>query len=621
MTVPATDSPAWERRFTAPRLLTARPTADRGAAVVVTVEAEGATARILDAATDALSEQLPFGAGYDALLTDDRAWVVQLADDGGTEVGHLLAHPVAGGAPVDLTPGRDPYVIRGLEQSADGSLLVASMVDEEGHHLVAIEAQPWGAVRTLATTQNELWYPRASADGSLVSADTTETEPGVRRAAVTVYDRDGAIVGVCGDLPAGPVRAIRFSRVAGDQRLLVNSERSGFARPAIWDPRSGERVDYDLPELRGETIPLDWDAARGELLLLHVEDGIHRLLTLDERSGEISETRAGSGSYGDPDVASQNDWYATSWLAADGTPRVFEQDWTAPPRLLALAHDGTIRTLAESAPAPAGRPLASTMIGGSEGTPVQLWWALPEGEIAGTVLSVHGGPNLVTVDHWDPSLQAWLDEGFAVAALNYHGSVTFGRDLREGFWGRAGDAEVADVAAALAFLREQGAADPASTFITGASYGGHLSLLSLGRLPDQFAGALGEVAMADWRAAIGDMNPAIRVSWINFLTSPSRVTGERLELERAIARFSPISWVGDVRGRVWLSQGKRDTRTPPSQAQSYVDALRARGGDALIEWFDAGHEPVGFDGPLQAQRRMLELARAAIAGERWSEPA
>ena len=619
MTVPASDLSAWERRFTAPRLLTARPTADRTAALVVTTEADGATARILDLATDALAQEpLPFGAGYDSFLTTDRAHVIQLADDGGTEVGHLLAHPVAGGEPVDLTPGRDPYVIRGLEQSADGSTLVASLVDEEGHHLVAIEAQPWGAARTLATTPNELWYPRASADGALVSADTTETEPGVRRAAVTVYDRDGAIVGVCDDLPAGPVRAIRFSRVAGEERLLVNSERSGFARPAIWDPRSGARVDFDLPELRGEAIPLDWDAARGTLLLLHVEDGIHRLLTLDERSGAVTVARAGSGSYGEPDVASQNDWYATSWLAADGTPRVFEQDWTAPPRLLALDAQGSARTLADSAPAPAGRPLTSTMIAGSEGTPVQLWWALPESEIAGTVLSVHGGPNLVTVDRWDPSLQAWLDEGFAVGALNYHGSVTFGRDLREGFWGRAGDAEIADVAAALAFLREQGAADPASTFITGASYGGHLSLLSLGRLPDLFAGAFGEVAMADWRAAIGEMNPAIRVSWINFLTSPSRVTGERLELEAAIARFSPIAWVGDVRGRVWLSQGKRDTRTPPTQAQSYVDALRARGGDALIEWFDAGHEPVGFDGPLQAQRRMLELARAAIAGERWS---
>jgi dipeptidyl aminopeptidase/acylaminoacyl peptidase len=620
MTVPEVESPAaWERRFTAPHLLTARPTAgDRSTALVVYNEPHGATARILDGATERLSEPLPLAAGFDSLLTNDRRWVIQLADDGGTEVGHLLAHPVGGGDPVDLTPGREPYVVRGLEQSADGSVLVASVVDERGHHTITIDAAPWGEVRTLATTPYESWYTRVSADGRLVSADTTDHNPGVRRAAVTIYDRDGAVVGRLDDLPAGPVRAVRFSRAAGDDRLLVSTERSGFARPAIWDPRSGARVDFDLPELRGELLPLDWDATRERILLLHVEDGIHRLLALDERSGAVAVVRAGTGSYGVPDVASQNDWYAASWLAADGTPRVFEQDWTAPPRLLAIDGAGAVRELAgTSEPLPQGRQLTSTMVDSSDGVHVQLWWALPDGPIAGTVLEIHGGPNLVTTDHFSPQAQAWLEEGFAFASLNYRGSVTFGRDVREGFWGRAGDAEIDDVAAALAFLREQGAADPASTFVTGASYGGHMSLLSVGRLPEQFAGALAEVAMADWRAAIDEMNPAIRTAWIGFLTSPSRVTGTRLDFDAAVERFSPISWVDRVSASVWLLQGRRDTRTPPTQAQGYVDALRARGGDALIEWFDAGHEPVGLDGPLQAQRRMLELARAAIAGQRW----
>ncbi|MDW5595016.1 prolyl oligopeptidase family serine peptidase [Conexibacter stalactiti] len=611
----------WERRFRAPHLLTARPTAgDPSTALVVVNGPAGAEARILDGASETLSPPLALAANYDSLLTNDGAWVIQLADDGGSEVGHLHAHPVDGGAPVDLSPGREPYVVRGLAQSADGSLLVASIVDEQGHHLITIEASPWGATSVLATTQNESWFPRVSADGALVSADTNDHNPGVRRPAVTVRDRAGAVVGVCDDLPAGPVRAVGFARVPGDERLLLCSERSGFARPAIWAPRSGARVDFDLPQLRGDVVPLDWDAATGTLLLLHVEDGIQRLLTLDESSGVVTVVRAGTGSYAEPDVAAQNAWYSTSWLATDGTPRVFEQDWTAPPRLLALDAGGAARELCASDPAPAGRPLTSTLVTSPDGTPVQLWWALPEGEVAGTVLSIHGGPNLVTVDGWDPSLQAWLDEGFAVGALNYRGSVLFGRDMREGFWGRAGDAEIDDVAAAIAFLRGRGAADPASTFITGASYGGHMSLLSLGRLPELFAGAFGHVAMADWQAALDDMNPAIRVAWVNFLTSPSRV-GETRELDAAIAHFSPISWIEQVRGSVWLSQGVRDTRTPPAQAQRYVDALLARGGDAVVEWFDGGHEPVGLDGPLQSQRRMLELARAAIAGQRWSEPA
>ena len=124
------------------------------------------------------------------------------------------------------------------------------------------------------------------------------------------------------------------------------------------------------------------------------------------------------------------------------------------------------------------------LVPSADGTPVQLWWAAPEGTPRGTVLEVHGGPNLVTPDRYAPDAQAWLAEGYAYASLNYRGSVTFGRAFREGFWGVAGDREIEDIAAAIGFLRDAGLADPASTFITGASYGGHLSLLAAGRLPD-----------------------------------------------------------------------------------------------------------------------------------------
>ncbi len=611
----------WELRFEASRLLTVRPTAaDPSTALVVVEDADGAHGVILDGATEQVSPKLPLSLHYDSLLTSDRHWVVQLDDDGGSEVGHLCAFTVDGSRRLDLTPDRAPYVVRGLDLSADGSMLVASTVDDEGYHLLAIPCSPWGPPRVLASTPNECWLPRVSADGRLVSADTTDHNPGIRRAAVTIYDvGSGRSIAVCDDLPAGPVRAVRFSGVPGDARLLLTTERTGFARPAIWDPVTGDRADFPLPQLRGEVIPLDWDARRGRVLVLHVEDGIHRLGLLDLATGAVDVVRAGTGSYADPDVASSASYYATSFLGSDGSVRAFEQTWATPPRLVGLDADGAARELCASAPVPAGRPLTSVMVTSRDGTPVQLWWAAPAGEVLGTVLEVHGGPNLVTTDRYAPEAQAWLAEGFAYAALNYRGSVTFGRDFREGFWGRTGDAEIEDVQAALAWLRGAGLADPRTTFITGASYGGHLSLLSVGRLPDDFAGAFAHVAMADWAAAFADMNPAIRAAWANFLTIPSATDGQRLTLDAAIAKFSPLSYVGEVQASVWMSQGRRDTRTPPAQAQSYADALRACGGDVVLEWFDAGHEPVGLGGRLHDQRRMLALARAKLAGRRWDQ--
>lgn len=610
----------WESRFEAPQLLTVRPgAADPSTALVVVEESDGAYGQILDGAGER-SPRLPVPVGYESLLSNDGRWVVQLADEGGSEVGHLSAFPADGGEVVDLTPERDPYVVRGVGFSADGSILAASVVDERGYHLLAIPARPWGAARVLASTPNESWWPRLSADGRLVSADTTDHIPGIRRPAVTVYDIAAAEpVAVLNDLPAGPVRAVRFSPANGDSRLLVATERTGFARPAIWDPLTGDRVDYPLEHLRGEVIPLDWDARRGRVLVLQVEDGIHRLWLLDAATGEAELVRAGTGSYARPDVASPATYYSASYLAADGTVRVFEETWGTPPRLVALDDSGAARDLFTAGQVQAGRPFESVLVASRDGTAVQLWWAAPPGPALGTVIEVHGGPNLVTADRYSPEAQAWLTEGFAYAALNYRGSVTFGRDFREGFWGVAGDREIEDVQAALEWLRGVGLADPATTFITGKSYGGHLSLLSVGRLPDDFAGALARVAMADWSAAVAEMNPAVRATWISFLTSPQAGTGRRMTLEAATAKFSPISYVSAVKASVWMLQGTLDTRTPPGQAQSYASALHGRGGDVVLEWFGAGHEPVGRAGRLHAQRRMLALARAKLAGRRWDQ--
>ncbi len=518
------DACRWDFRFEVPQLLTVRPTAaDPSTALVAVEDGEGAYGVILDGARGEWSPKLPFQVGYDSVLSNDRRWVVQLADTSGSEVGHLLAVPVDGGEGVDLTPEADAYVLRGLGFSADGSVLAASVVDERGYHLVVIPALPWGAPRVVTSTPNECWWPRVSADGRLISADTTDHLPGVRRPAVTVFDAASAEqIAVLNDLPAGPVRAVGFSRTTGDSRLLLATERTGFARPVIWDPLTGERIDYPLPQLRGEVIPLDWDAGRGRVLVLNVEDGIHRLGLLDTGSGEIEVVRAGTGSYAEPDVASPLTYYSTSFLGSDGSVLVFEQTWATPPRLVAVDAGGAARELFAPGQVRAGQPLESVMVTSRDGTPVQLWWAAPRGAALGTVLEVHGGPNLVTTDHYSPEAQAWLAEGFAYAALNYRGSVTFGRAVREGFWGGAGDREIEDVQAALDWLRGVSLADPATTFITGESYGGHLSLLSVGRLPDDFAGAFARVAMADWAAATAEMNPAVRTTWVNFLTSPQR---------------------------------------------------------------------------------------------------
>ena len=140
-----------------------------------------------------------------------------------------------------------------------------------------------------------------------------------------------------------------------------------------------------------------------------------------------------------------------------------------------------------------------------------------------------------------------------------------------------------------------------------------MTLLSLGRLPELFAGGFAHVALADWISAFPDMTPALQVTWCNFL-------GGTIEANRdAWVKASPITYVDAVRAPVWLKQGEYDTRTPPRQALGYAEALRAVGGDVVIEFFAGGHAAGGLEALRDDHRRMIDLANRALAGERWSD--
>jgi dienelactone hydrolase len=608
----------WQARFLAPHPVAYRPA--RGPAdlaLVVEQRVSGIGGFVWDGRT---GDRTPIAAAevaWGATLTPDGRAIIQLDDPDGTEVGHLHAIPVHGGRSRDLTPGFGWYVVRGVDVAPDGRRAVATLVDGSGFALWELDLAGDAAPRRLFLSPNEAWYGIVSQDGALAAIDTTDHNPGIRRFAVTVIETaTGRVVATLTDGPLGPVHRVRFSGRAGDPRLLVETERTGFVRPCVWDPVSGARVDVELPDRTGDVLALDWDVARDRLLLLHVEGGVHRLLEHHLDTGETVALDLPPGSYAEPDVGDVHPMVFGSHYAPDGALRLVRSRWNEPLHVVERGPvDGVLRPRIEPAPVPAGAPFTSTMVVSRDGMPVQLWVATPPGArpVRGTVLSFHGGPNLVVVDKYDPSAQAWLDEGFAYASLNFRGSVTFGRAFREGFWGSLGDHEIEDVEAALAWLRDRGLADPATTFATGGSYGGLVTLLCLGRLPDSFAGGLAHVALADWALAYAGMNPALQAAWRGFLGGTPETAPERFR------RASPIGWVSQVRAPVWLSQGRNDTRTPPGQAQAYADALRAAGGDVLLEWFEGGHAVPGLDRSLADQGRMLELVDRRLRGLRWDE--
>lgn len=585
-------------------------------AVVIDHDLEGLSLSIWDGKSRDV-KRIPFGqVTYATTVTPDGKYILDLDDPTGSELGHLHATPVAGGISRDLTPGHGSYTVRGIDCAIGGQTVLITAGDESGFYAVLSNVENSEGAKVIFRSDNETWSGILSADSRISALETTDHNPGIRRFAVTVVDNETAeVIATLSDGVFGPIRPIRFAQELGDSRLLASSESSGFARPVVWDPISGVRIDIQLDSYRGDVVPLDWHSKTGKILLVHVDEGIHRLLEHDLESGETTHLQHPAGAFFEPDTGSEFPVIWSSYYSPGGARRLVTSSWDLPLHILESHESETPQVVLPPSKVPQATQFASHTITSRDGTKAQLWVGLPRGveKPRGTILEVHGGPNLVTVDRYDALAQSWIDDGWAYAALNYRGSVTFGREFRESFWGHVGAGEIDDIDAAISWLESEGISRTDSIFITGASYGGFLTLLALGKLPNRIAGGLAHVAQADWVAAYPQMNPALQTAWRGFVGSDPEVDPTPWKVA------SPISYVEHVRAPAWLNQGAFDTRTPPEQAQRYVDSLREKGGDVVLDWFQGGHMPGGLAGLAQDYRRMKELTDKALLGQRWDQ--
>jgi dipeptidyl aminopeptidase/acylaminoacyl peptidase len=388
-----------------------------------------------------------------------------------------------------------------------------------------------------------------------------------------------------------------FSPLQGDFRLLAMADRSGYNRPFIWDPRSGERTELDLGELEGDVEPADWSLDGKRILLLQTHRAVLQLCIYDLETGTLTRLHHPGGTYDNPR------------FGPDGQIIAVWTDSTHLPQAVALdAETGESRTLLSAGEAPAATPLTSITFRSSDGEEIQGWFGIPEG--GGpfpTILSVHGGPHMSMPEFYDPEAQAWLDHGYAFLTINYRGSTTFGREFKEKIWGDLGHWELEDMVAARDWLVHQGIARPDAILVTGGSYGGYLTLMALGKRPDLWAGGIALVAPADFTDEYYQ-----GTDWSKgYLTAMMGGTPE--EKPEQYAASSPISYVERVTAPLLVIQGRNDMRCPPRQMERYAEKMQALGKPFEIDWFDAGHGAIEIEQWIDFQERSLSFAHRVLS--------
>ncbi len=573
-----TPDATWKQRFTVPNFYTqiAHKNPDRGLVISDKNGVYQLYAWDIPSGEQRPLTHEPAGVTFGG-ISPDGEYIYYHQDTGGDELGKWVRVPFTGDVSSprqDIAPNLPNYYSNSLSQSLDNAVIGFTVATHEGFKIYTVSADAIPAEPVLIHQSHHLTYgPILSYDAKYAVIGTTEGSKNRDFSAVVfdIQDADNPPLIMHDD--DSSLRPLAFAPLAGDARILCTTDSSGYDRPLIWDITTGSRTDIPLSALEGSVTPQGWFPDGKRLLLSHLDQAIHHLYIYDLEHSTLTRLNHPSGTFSNSYVI-QDDEIITHW-----------EDATHP--IYAVILDNTTgaikRTLLASGDAPAGRPWRSVTFKSSGDVAIQAWLCTPETEPQGLIIHMHGGPTTVTTETYKPDAQTWVDHGFAWMSVNYRGSTTFGREFEAAIWGMLGHREVDDIVSAYHWAVDNSITPPHRVFLTGASYGGYLTLQTLGKAPELWAGGMAEVAIADWTLMYQDMADTLkgyhRSLW----------GGTPDEHPEAHRRGSPLTYVEDVQAPLIVMQALNDTRCPAYQMQVYEQAMQEAGKDITVHWFDAGH--------------------------------
>jgi pimeloyl-ACP methyl ester carboxylesterase len=537
----------------------------------------------------------------DGAPTYDGEGVLWFDDETGDESGRWLVQPFAGGENRPFVEGVPHGWNLGLAQAP--GIVALAIANRDGFGVyVALEGAPGRELYRSASAVAISYYERGfirsglSTNGSLLCLHHAEHGDVIHPALRVVDPLSGAIVAEQRD--DGRSLFLKcWSPVAGDQRAALEHERTGEARPALWNLATGEREDLDL-ELSGEISVEDWWPDASALLLKQLHEGRHRLFRLELTTRELEQ------------VSPEHGMIWSARVRPDGRVWFLHEQGHRRRRVL---DDTGAEVLALPAEAePDAREYESWHFLNEHGDRVHGFYVTPndsDGPFP-VVMFVHGGPTALDWDRWQPEVQAYVDAGFAVGLVNYRGSTGYGSEWRDVLIANIGEPELEDVNAGLRDLVERGIADKSRAVIAGYSWGGYVTLLELGKHPDLWVCGIAGVPVGDYEAGYEDLSPLLQAYDRALLGGATPAEVPELMRDR-----NPINFAENVRAPVLFLIGRNDSRCPFDQAMRYVDKLAARGQEHEVHVFATGHSPFDVDERVRHVGKILDFLERHVPAQ------
>jgi dipeptidyl aminopeptidase/acylaminoacyl peptidase len=223
-------------------------------------------------------------------------------------------------------------------------------------------------------------------------------------------------------------------------------------------------------------------------------------------------------------------------------------------------------------------------------------YVAPEGDLPPLIVQSHGGPTGANTGMFNLGFQYWTSRGMAVLDVNYGGSTGYGRAYRERLAGKWGIVDVDDCTNGAQWLADQGRVDGNRLTITGGSAGGYTTLCAI-TFRDVFKAGASYYGVSDVEALARDTHK-FESRYLDKLIGPYP---ERRDIYEA---RSPIHFTERIACPVIFFQGLEDQVVPPSQAETMVEALRAKGLPVAY---------LAFEGEQHGFRRAENIKRSLDA--------
>ena len=289
---------------------------------------------------------------------------------------------------------------------------------------------------------------------------------------------------------------------------------------------------------------------------------------LDGKGKAERLTPTGQTGSHDYDIAPGARWALHTWSSFDQPPKT---------ELVRLPRHETIRTLVDNAELRARlaplrtRPVEFFRTTADDGTKLDGWLLKPA-DFDSTkrypvLFHVYGEPASQTVlDEWGGFTTLWhrmlAQQGYIVVSVDNRGTpAPRGRAWRKSIYRQIGVLASADQAAAARDLARRPYVDPARIGIWGWSGGGSMTLNAVFRYPDLYAMGMAVAPVPDLR--------------LYDTIYQERYMGLPAENAEGHRRGSPITFAGQLRGRLLVVHGSGDDNVHYQGTERLVNALVA----------------------------------------------